>query len=200
MAIGVRGVQPALPKPGVELVTVREAIGNLPLEADGRKLHVGRNPTPLSVKRYRCIPPRGNRFDLMRKRPDLTPQCWLNKPTGSTDVFGRMRWDKPAPTIRTEFFKPEKGRYLHPRGTEPLPCGRRQGFRPSRTTSPSRDLELKLRGKSETPSRRSWPKPWPSPFGGSWRPPTGKPQRIAVGAGRVTAADSSLTSLRPDDA
>ena len=28
--------------------------------------------------------------------------------------MGRMEWDKPSLTIRTEFFKPEKGRYLHP--------------------------------------------------------------------------------------
>ena len=28
--------------------------------------------------------------------------------------MGRMRWDMPAPAIRPEFFKPEKGRYLHP--------------------------------------------------------------------------------------
>jgi len=28
--------------------------------------------------------------------------------------MGRMEWDKPSVTIRTEFFKPEKGRYLHP--------------------------------------------------------------------------------------
>jgi DNA (cytosine-5)-methyltransferase 1 len=25
-----------------------------------------------------------------------------------------MRWDEPSLTIRTEFFKPEKGQYLHP--------------------------------------------------------------------------------------
>jgi DNA (cytosine-5)-methyltransferase 1 len=25
-----------------------------------------------------------------------------------------MRWDSPAPAIRSEFFKPEKGRFLHP--------------------------------------------------------------------------------------
>nr|WP_275586503.1 DNA cytosine methyltransferase [Geodermatophilus normandii] len=25
-----------------------------------------------------------------------------------------MRWDAPSLTIRTEFFKPEKGQYLHP--------------------------------------------------------------------------------------
>jgi DNA (cytosine-5)-methyltransferase 1 len=28
--------------------------------------------------------------------------------------MGRLEWDKPSLTIRTEFFKPEKGRYLHP--------------------------------------------------------------------------------------
>lgn len=28
--------------------------------------------------------------------------------------MGRLHLDKPSVTIRTEFFKPEKGRYLHP--------------------------------------------------------------------------------------
>ena len=28
--------------------------------------------------------------------------------------MGRLYWDKPSVTVRTEFFKPEKGRYLHP--------------------------------------------------------------------------------------
>jgi DNA (cytosine-5)-methyltransferase 1 len=28
--------------------------------------------------------------------------------------MGRLEWTKPSVTIRTEFFKPEKGRYLHP--------------------------------------------------------------------------------------
>lgn len=28
--------------------------------------------------------------------------------------MGRMRWDAPSLTIRTEFFKPEKGQYPHP--------------------------------------------------------------------------------------
>jgi DNA (cytosine-5)-methyltransferase 1 len=31
-----------------------------------------------------------------------------------------MHWDQPAPTIRTEFFKPEKGRYLHPDAHRPI--------------------------------------------------------------------------------
>lgn len=74
-------------------------------------LHFGRKPRELSLRRYDCIPPGGGRFDL----PDeLLSPCWRNKPTGTTDVMGRMRWDEPSLTIRTEFFKPEKGRYLHP--------------------------------------------------------------------------------------
>lgn len=77
----------------------------------GIDLHLGRNPTPLSRQRYDHIPPGGGRFDL----PDhLLPRCWRDKPTGTTDVMGRMRWDRPSHTIRTEFFKPEKGAYLHP--------------------------------------------------------------------------------------
>lgn len=77
----------------------------------GLDLHFGRRPTERSLLRYDCIPPGGGRFDL----PDeLLPDCWRNKPTGTTDVMGRMRWDQPSLTIRTEFFKPEKGQYLHP--------------------------------------------------------------------------------------
>ena len=118
--IAVSGVTPRLPVAIDERLTVRDAIRDLPLRPDGVNWHIGRNPTPRSVKRYKCVPPGGNRFDLMRKRPDLAPRCWLNKPAGSTDVFGRLEWDKPALTIRTEFFKPEKGRYLHPAAQRPI--------------------------------------------------------------------------------
>ncbi len=110
--------------------TVRDAIGDLPalpttdapsIDEQGRQdLHIRRNPTAMSLERYRVIPPGGNRFDLQRARPDITPRCWLEKPTGTTDVMGRMHWDRPSPTIRTEFFKPEKGRYLHPVEDRPI--------------------------------------------------------------------------------
>lgn len=77
----------------------------------GLDLHVGRNPTERSLERYDHIPPGGGRFDL----PDhLLSECWRRKKTGTTDVMGRMRWDAPSLTIRTEFYKPEKGQYLHP--------------------------------------------------------------------------------------
>ena len=74
----------------------------------------------MSLERYRAVPPGGNRFDLAANRPDLLPACWANKPTGTTDVFGRLWWDRPSVTIRTEFYKPEKGRYLHPEADRPI--------------------------------------------------------------------------------
>ena len=75
------------------------------------ELHFGRKPRPISLARYDHVPPGGGRFDL----PDeLLPRCWREKKTGTTDVMGRMKWDAPSLTIRTEFFKPEKGAYLHP--------------------------------------------------------------------------------------
>lgn len=91
------------------------------VDATGRQdLHFGRRPLQSSRDRYRAVPPGGNRFDLARNRPDLTPRCWANKPTGTTDVMGRLWWDRPSVTIRTEFFKPEKGRYLHPVAHRPI--------------------------------------------------------------------------------
>lgn len=110
--------------------TVRDAIGDLPAPqgVEIRKdvtapldLHFGRTPTEISLKRYKAIPEEGmNRFDLQRNAPELTPKCWINKKSGGTDLFGRLWWDKPSVTIRTEFFKPEKGRYLHPSQHRPI--------------------------------------------------------------------------------
>lgn len=137
--IGVRDGVASLPLPthGDQLrqrplATVRDAIGDifdtypepgpsslpdavLPSGISGpfkaREIHLSRKPTPLSLERYDFVPEGGNRFDLPAR---LLPACWANKPTGTTDVMGRLWWDRPSVTIRTEFFKPEKGRYLHP--------------------------------------------------------------------------------------
>jgi DNA (cytosine-5)-methyltransferase 1 len=107
-------------KSGCPWATVREAIGDLPLEPTDENLHMGRNPKPMSVERYKAVPEGGNRFDLAKNRPDLLPDCWARKKSGTTDVFGRLWWDRPSFTIRTEFFKPEKGRYLHPQADRPI--------------------------------------------------------------------------------
>ena len=109
--------------------TVRDAIADLapPVGTQPREvapplnLHFGRSPTATSLARYKAIPEEGmNRFDLQRRAPELTPGCWVRKKSGGTDLFGRLWWDRPAFTIRTEFYKPEKGRYLHPKQHRPI--------------------------------------------------------------------------------
>ncbi len=109
--------------------TVADAISDLPAPVGTEirdvepplDLHFGRNPTSKSMARYRAIPKEGmNRIDLQRNAPELTPECWIKKKSGGTDLFGRLWWDRPAFTIRTEFYKPEKGRYLHPEQHRPI--------------------------------------------------------------------------------
>jgi DNA (cytosine-5)-methyltransferase 1 len=141
IVIGSKLGVPSLPKPthadpatanalGLRpWLTVRDAIADLrrPVGSEPRPdvgppldLHFGRNPTGRSLERYRTVPPGGNRFDLQRIRPDITPGCWKRKTSGGTDLFGRLWWDRPSVTIRTEFYKPEKGRYLHPDQDRPI--------------------------------------------------------------------------------
>jgi DNA (cytosine-5)-methyltransferase 1 len=107
-------------------MTFREAVEGLAPVPDGRAWHRPRKPRPESVRRYRAVPrDGGDRFAMQRNLDraglgHLVPRCWREKPTGTTDVFGRLWWDRPALTIRTEFYKPEKGRYLHPSAHRPI--------------------------------------------------------------------------------
>lgn len=135
--IGLRGADPNWPDPShgdpekLELGrqpwrTFRDAVADLPLQPNGVNWHQPRSPRPESVIRYRAVPPNGgNRFDMERNlrasgHGDLVLPCFARKRTGTTDVFGRLWWDRPAVTIRTEFYKPEKGRYLHPEADRPI--------------------------------------------------------------------------------
>ncbi|NTU50123.1 MAG: DNA cytosine methyltransferase [Desulfobulbaceae bacterium] len=100
--------------------TVRDAISDLPLAPNNMNRHDVKNSSALSLERYRHVPPGGNRKSL----PDhLQLECWRNrKPSsgGATDLLGRLTWDAPSLTIRTQFLKPEKGCYLHPEANRPI--------------------------------------------------------------------------------
>ena len=51
------------------------------------------------------------------RRSSLPAMMQLNchkKTSGFGDVYGRMRWDAPAPTITGGCGSPSKGRFLHP--------------------------------------------------------------------------------------
>jgi len=140
--IGVLGGEPRWPdethgasaKPLIGLKpwqTFRDAVEGLPVKPHGVNWHRGRRPRPESLIRYRAVPKNGgNRFQMQANlerlgRGDLVLPCFRRKPTGTTDVFGRLWWNRPCVTIRTEFYKPEKGRYLHPTASRQVWCGHR---------------------------------------------------------------------------
>lgn len=101
---------------------------HLPGKFTTKQLHVTRFYDATSLARIASIPAGGNRTHIPR---DLLPPCWKKHQSGSFDVMGRLRWDRPSVTIRTEFWKPEKGRYLHPtenRAITHFEAARIQGF------------------------------------------------------------------------
>lgn len=112
LAEALFGVPKTVDRIGSPSGTVGFRGSELPGVFSTRALHFGRHYTQLSRDRFRAISLNGgSRSEL----PDhLKAPCWLKHSTGTGDVMGRLKWEKPSVTIRTEFFKPEKGRYIHP--------------------------------------------------------------------------------------
>src|SRR5262249_31746131 len=105
---------PRKPQPGRKgWRTFAQAVAGLPIDPAGENWHRPRKPRPESVIRYRAVPhDGGSRFDMQRNleaqgRSNLVLPCFKKKPSGTADVFGRLWWDRPSVTIRTEFYKPE---------------------------------------------------------------------------------------------
>lgn len=98
-------------------VTVREAIGGLPPIAAGAKneqdrLHVAPALSAKNLERIRHSIPGGT----WRDWPDaLKLQCHRTKKGSSyASVYGRMMWNKLAPTITTQYICYGTGRFGHP--------------------------------------------------------------------------------------
>jgi DNA (cytosine-5)-methyltransferase 1 len=103
------------PLPVFNVSTVRSAIGKMPKAGiSGDALHDWPEKRSARVRRLiRSVPKDGG------SRSQLPRNHWLkcHKVTnGFSDVYGRMKWDEPAPTITGGCFNPSKGRFLHPDG------------------------------------------------------------------------------------
>lgn len=101
--------------------TVARAWYDLPRRPNGKGMDFHLPTTPLALARMRVIPPGGDRRDILDRAPHLAPPSWKRRWTTKpahwsqvTDVWGRMLWDQPANTLRTEWVNPSKGRYIHP--------------------------------------------------------------------------------------
>jgi DNA (cytosine-5)-methyltransferase 1 len=100
-----------------EASTVRQAIGGLPALAAGEQhptdeLHKASSLSPLNLARIRSSQPGGT----WRDWPSELQAACHRKATGATypSVYGRMEWDRPAPTITTQCFGFGNGRFGHP--------------------------------------------------------------------------------------
>ena len=96
-----------------KMKTVEDAIGGLPKAGQsGDPVHdMPENRTPKVLDVIRLIPKDGG------SRRDLPEEFQLEchkRCNGFKDVYGRMAWKKPAPTITGGCFNPSKGRFLHP--------------------------------------------------------------------------------------
>ena len=97
--------------------TVRDAIGDLPPIGAGEQsandlLHASRCLTERNLARIKASKPAGT----WREWPaEMRVRCHRSK-SGRTypSVYGRMSWDKPAPTVTTQFFGFGNGRFGHP--------------------------------------------------------------------------------------
>jgi len=97
--------------------TVKYAIGNLEkIEAGDISstdpLHRASKLSETNLKRIRASIPGGSWKDW---NEDIVADCHRST-TGKTfsSVYGRMEWNKPAPTMTTQFFGFGNGRFGHP--------------------------------------------------------------------------------------
>lgn len=109
---------PEATHPGLEhWITVRDKISKLPVLRAGEahakdSLHVASELSPLNLRRIRASNPGGTWRDWPK---ELVADCH-KKESGkhSAGVYGRMEWDKPAPTMTTLCNGYGNGRFGHP--------------------------------------------------------------------------------------
>lgn len=101
--------------------TVRDAIGHLPEIRAGETdpndpMHTCPRLLGHSLARMQAIPKDGGSWtDLSEEQAHLRiPSMNIEKPGSFPDVYGRLAWDRPAPTITRECSHPGNGRYSHP--------------------------------------------------------------------------------------
>ncbi len=108
-----KGDCPAFGPPARRHSTVAEAIRGLPSpEASEDPMHNYQTRRSERVKTLISLVPKngGSRKDL----PDEYRLECHKRFKGFHDVYGRMSWSKPAPTITGGCINPSKGRFLHP--------------------------------------------------------------------------------------
>ncbi len=96
--------------------TVRDAIEHLPKLTAGQRHptvpnHGAADLAAVNLRRLQLTPPDGG--GRMNWPKSIALNCHKGR-EGHEDVYGRMRWDAPAPTLTCRCFSISNGRYGHP--------------------------------------------------------------------------------------
>ena len=139
---------------GAETSTVRDAIGLLPPlgPSDQDKddpLHMASGLSPLNLERLRASRPGGS---WRQWEPGLVASCHKKQEgKGYGSVYGRMEWDKAAPTMTTQAYAFGSGRFGHPSQDRALSLREMailQTFPPGYAfTPPGADIHFKTVGR-----------------------------------------------------
>ena len=111
-----------LPMPDKKNIkTVRDAIGDTNIFKPIKAGYIDETPfrhsaaalKKINLKRIKSTPIDGGDRRSWKDNNELQLNCYNNH-NGHYDVYGRMFWDKPSPTITTRFVSLSNGRYGHP--------------------------------------------------------------------------------------
>ena len=111
----------SLPNPQTDpdqFVTVKECIKKYPKIVDGKESkdypnYIARKLQPHHKRILEAVPKNdGSRRDVTDT--SILLKCHQEKPNAHRDVFGRMAWDKPAPTLTSRCTDVYSGRFTHP--------------------------------------------------------------------------------------
>lgn len=113
---GAKSFHPQIPRPSIKIKTVRDTISHLPKLKIGETCqkdlnHVAAKLSRKNIKRLKYTPKNGGSHSSWPEHLHLP----CHRKFGYyKDVYGRMYWNKPAPTLTTRCISFSNGRYGHP--------------------------------------------------------------------------------------
>ena len=114
--------QVCLPEPKGKPIHVSSVLGpkhNFPAIPAGHVdssdfMHTTAALSEKNLRRLRLTPPDGGTRMAWKDDPELQISAYKGKDDCFRDVYGRMYWNRPAPTITTRFHSLSNGRFGHP--------------------------------------------------------------------------------------
>ena len=77
-------------------------------------IHTTARLSEKNLKRIKRVSHNGGSRAEWENDTNLQLDCYSRLEKGFSDIYGRMSWDKPAPTITTKFHSLSNGRFGHP--------------------------------------------------------------------------------------